>query len=74
MIQVYLNKAMMWLLKCFLKLFLMKVLHFFFFFFFFFSRPKKEAVDWGNSSSENTALYSWIDNMYTNVGETYTGL
>lgn len=55
----------------FFKIILMKVLHFFF---FFFSRPKKEAVDWGNSSSENTALYSWIDNMYTNVGETYTGL
>lgn len=67
MIRVYLNKAMMWLLKCFLKLFLMKVLH-------FFSRPKKEAVDWGNSSSENTALYSWIDHMSTNVGETYTRL
>lgn len=71
MIRVYLNKAMMWLLKCVLKLFLMKVLHFFL---FFPPRPKKEAVDWGNFSSENTALYSWIDHMYTNVGETYTRL
>lgn len=42
--------------------------------FFFPLRPKKEAVDWGNFSSENTALYSWIDHMYTNVGETYTRL
>lgn len=74
MIRVYLNKAMMWLLKCVLKLFLMKVLHFFLLFFFFPPRPKKEAVDWGNFSSENTALYSWIDHMYTNVGETYTRL
>lgn len=28
------------------------------FFFFFPPRPKKEAVDGGNFSSENTALYS----------------
>lgn len=42
MIRVYLNKAMMWLLKCFLKLFLMKVLHFFFFFSFFLQDQRKK--------------------------------